>query len=278
VEKTVLPGSVLSGNQHSRYLKPLLMLGAQVSFLVRPEMQRLLRTLDHPVRFLDTEAVAETFDYECALMSLPRGFGTTLETIPNETHYLSAEPERVAKWRQRLGEDGFKIGIVWQGRKGGMDIRRSLSLLEFEGISRLPGVRLIALQKGEGVEQLRDTPQGMAIEALGNDYDRDGAFLDAAAVMETLDLVITCDTSIAHLAGALGRPVWVALNRVPDWRWMSDRTDSRWYRTMRLFRQNTDGDWKVVFREIETALLGLFGDEVLPAIRAPVRRGGEQQH
>ncbi len=248
--------------QFSRYLKPLSTLGAQVTFLVRPEMQRVLRTLDQSVRFVDTEPVGETFDYECALMSLPLGFGTTLETIPTETPYLSAEPERVAKWRQRLGEDGFEIGIVWQGRKGGMDVRRSVALLEFEGISRLPGVRLIALQKGEGVEQLRDIPQGMAVETLGDDYDRDCAFLDAAAVMETLDLVITCDTSIAHLAGALGRPVWVVLNRVPDWRWMSDRTDSRWYRTMRLFRENTDGDWKGVFREIETALRGLLGDEV----------------
>ena len=251
--------------QFSRYLRQLSTLGARVTFLVRPEFQRLLRTLDHTVRFVDTEPVGETFDYECALLSLPLAFGTTLETIPAENSYLRAEPERVAKWREGLGEAGFKIGIAWQGRKAGIDIGRSFALLEFHEISRLPGVRLISLQKGEGIEQLRDIPQGMAVETLGDEYDRDGAFLDAAAVMQTLDLVISSDTSIAHLAGALGRPVWVALNRVPDWRWMLDRTDSQWYPTMRLFRQETAGDWKGVFTEIETALRELVGDEVQPA-------------
>ncbi len=250
--------------QFSRYLRQLSTLGARVTFLVRPEIHRLLRTLDHTVRFIDTEPVGEMFDYECALLSLPLAFGTTLDTVPAENSYLRAEPERVAKWRERLGEEGFKIGIAWQGSKAGLvDTGRSFALLEFHEISRLAGVRLISLQKGEGVEQLRDMPPGMAVETLGDDYDRgDDAFLDAAAVMQTLDLVISSDTSIAHLAGALGRPVWLALKRVPDWRWMLDRTDSPWYPTMRLFRQQTAGDWKGVFTEIETALRQLVGGEV----------------
>jgi uncharacterized protein DUF6165 len=118
------------------------------------------------------------------------------------------------------------------------------------------------LQKNDGVEQLQHLPEGMQVETLGEDYDAgDDAFLDTAAVMETLDLVISCDTAVAHLAGARGRPIWVALKYVPDWRWMLDRTDSPWYPTMRLFRQRTRDDWKGVFSEIESALRERMGDE-----------------
>jgi ADP-heptose:LPS heptosyltransferase len=112
----------------------------------------------------------------------------------------------------------------------------------------LPGVCLISLQKHHGVDQLNDLPEGMKIETLNHDFDAGpDAFIDTAAIMESLDLVITTDTAIAHLAGALGRPVWVVLSEVPDWRWMLDRTDSPWYPTMRLFRQQQRGEWPPVF-------------------------------
>jgi tetratricopeptide (TPR) repeat protein len=249
--------------QFSRYLRKLSDLQAQVTFLVHPDLHRLLRTLGHAVQFVGTDPVGESFDYQCALLSLPLAFGTTLESVPAEIPYLRAEPVRVAKWRERLGEQGFKIGVAWQGSKAGkIDIGRSFALAEFLGVSRLPNVRLISLQKGEGVEHLRDLPEGMAVETLGDDYDGDeGAFLDAAAVMETLDLVISSDTSIAHLAGALGRPTWVALKHVPDWRWLLDGAESPWYPTMRLFRQRTMDDWTGVFSEIEYALRELMGDK-----------------
>jgi ADP-heptose:LPS heptosyltransferase len=118
------------------------------------------------------------------------------------------------------------------------------------------------LQKNEGVEQLNDLPAAMKVETLGDDFDAgDDAFLDTAAVMETLDLVISSDTSIAHLAGALGRPVWVALKWVPDWRWMLDRPDSPWYPTMRLFRQRTRDDWREPFSHIENAVRGLVREQ-----------------
>ena len=253
--------------QFSRYLKKLSELGAQTTFLVRSQMHKLLRSLDQTVRLVDKIDVGESFDYQCALMSLPIAFGTTLENIPAETQYMQAEPERVLKWKDRLGGEGFKIGVAWQGGKAGrIDIGRSFALTEFFRLSRLPNVRLISLQKGEGVEQLRDMPEGMAVETLGADFDVGAdAFLDAAAVMENVDLVITSDTSVAHLAGALGRPVWVALKYAPDWRWMLDRTESRWYPTMRLFRQRTMDDWKGVFSEIESALGELMGEERQPA-------------
>jgi tetratricopeptide (TPR) repeat protein len=249
--------------QFSRYLRELSDLQAQVTFLVRPSLHRLLRTLGRAVQFVGTEPVGESFDYQCALLSLPLAFGTTLESIPAEIPYLRAEPKRVAKWRERLGGRGFKIGVAWQGSKAAkIDIGRSFALAEFLGVSRLPNIRLISLQKGEGVDHLCDLPEGMAVETLGGDYDGDeGAFLDTAAVMETLDLVISSDTSIAHLAGALGRPTWVALKHVPDWRWMLDGAESPWYPTMRLFRQRTMDDWTGVFSEIADALRELVGDK-----------------
>jgi ADP-heptose:LPS heptosyltransferase len=114
---------------------------------------------------------------------------------------------------------------------------------------------LISLQKGDGLEQLSGLPEGMQVETLGPDFDTGPhAFLDSAAAMMSLDLVITSDTAIAHLAGALGRPVWLALQQVPDWRWLLDRSDSPWYPTMRLFRQKQRGDWSGVFAQMETEL------------------------
>src|SRR5205823_3430382 len=129
----------------------------------------------------------------------------------------------------------------------------------FERIAKLPGVRLISLQKNAGAEQLRDLPAGMNVQTLGNPLDPGpDALVDTAAIMENLDLVITSDTAVAHLAGALGRPVWVALNFVPDWRWLLDRTDSPWYPTMRLFRQTERGNWQSVFAAMEAQLGGLL--------------------
>jgi hypothetical protein len=117
-------------------------------------------------------------------------------------------------------------------------------------------VRLISLQKGDGEAQLLTLPEGMKVQTLGDNFDAGpNAFLDTAAVMEGLDLIITSDTAVAHLAGALGRPTWVALQYVPDWRWLLDRNDSPWYPTMRLFRQRGIGDWEGVFLEIQQALI-----------------------
>ena len=249
--------------QFSRYLNLLAGLDAQVTFLTRPALVGLMQSFAESVRVLSDYPAGETFDCQSALLSLPLAFGTTLETIPASIPYLRAEPERVRKWRERLGEQGFKVGIAWQGGKAGtIDIGRSFALAEFSGLGRVPGVRLISLQKNGDVEQIRQAPEGVTVQTLGDDYDAgDDAFLDAAAVMENLDLVISSDTSIAHLAGALGRPVWVALKHVPDWRWMLDRQDSPWYPTMRLFRQKRRDDWRGVFSDIEVALRQLIGAE-----------------
>ena len=193
------------------------------------------------------------FDVQSPLLSLPGIFHTSLETIPAEVPYLFADPGLVGHWRQELARDaGFKIGIAWQGDpKHRNDHNRSIPLGRFEPLAHRPGVRLLSVQKGSGVEQLQHLAEQLPVTELGSRLDD---FMDTAAVLVNLDLVITCDTSVAHLAGALGVPVWVAIPFVPDWRWLLDRSDSPWYPTMRLFRQDRRGDWQGVFRRVEVAL------------------------
>lgn len=175
--------------------------------------------------------------------------GITPETVPQNTPFLAAEPGRVAAWRERLGTHGFKIGISWQG--SAVNSRRSIPLGEFAMLCDIPGVRLISLQKGLGVEQIPTVEFSDRIETLGPKFDEGGgAFLDSAAVTMNLDLVITCDTALVHLAGGLGRPTFLGLMHIPEWRWLLDRDDCLWYPTVRLFRQASAGDWRGVFARI----------------------------
>src|SRR5260370_34780703 len=154
------------------------------------------------------------------LMSLPAALRMWEAAIPAAVPYLRAEPERAAAWRERLGQNGFKIGIAWQGRPGvAIDRGRSIPLRCFRPLARLPGLRLISLQKNHGVDQIENLSEGFAVETLGADFDAGSdAFLDTAPVMEDLDLVISSDTAIAHLAGALGRPGRLVMRHMPDWR------------------------------------------------------------
>jgi hypothetical protein len=193
------------------------------------------------------------FDFQCPLMSLPLRFGTDDSSIPHDVPYLAPEEERVARWREVIGDHGLKIGIVWQcSPDKRVDRGKSIPLAEFARLARIKGARLISLQKFHGLDQLRSLPPDVAIETLGDEFDGGpDAFIDCAAVMSHLDLIITPDTSVAHLAGALGRPTWLALKYAADWRWLLDRKDSPWYPTMRLYRQETDGDWNGVFSKVE---------------------------
>ena len=180
--------------------------------------------------------------------------GTDLGTIPAQVPYLPVESERVARWRSLIGDHGLRIAICWQGNPGTpVDRGRSIPLASFAPLAAVPGVRLIALQARHGVDQLANLQAGMTVEVLGPDYDRGpDSFVDPAAVAQAVDLVISSDTALAHLAGALGRPVWLALRRVPDFRWLLDRDDSPWYPTMRLFRQRSEGDWgELIGRMVE---------------------------
>jgi tetratricopeptide (TPR) repeat protein len=238
--------------QFSRFLTGLSSLGASVTFLVRASLHRLLRPFASTIRLVGKPPEGESFDYQCALLSLPGVLGATLDTLPSAFSDLIPEAPLAANWRQRIGDHGFKIGICWQGTPSiKVDRGRSAPLRCFQAIAIIPGVRLISLQKNHGLEQLSDLPSGMRIENLGAEFDsgRD-AFIDTAAVMSCLDLIVTSDTSIAHLAGALGRPVWVVLKHVPDWRWMLDRSDSPWYPKTKLYRQSVGGDWDGVFERL----------------------------
>jgi len=238
-----------------RYLPLLAARGARVLFAPQPPLARLMRTLGEAITIVDIEDETLSYDYHRRLLSLPLSFATRLETIPGRTPYLAAESERSARWRERLGPEGFKIGICWRGSPGGVRSGRVFPLAALAPIAAIPGVRLISLQTGDGVDQLTRQPPGMRVESLGEEFDAgDGAFLDTAAVMESCDLVITTDTSVAHLAGALDRPTWIALNRDHDWRWMTGRSDTPWYPKTRLFRQTAWGDWPPVFAEMERAL------------------------
>lgn len=239
--------------QFYRFATALVERGAQVILSVQDRLLRLLESASPnaspKLKLVGSTAVPEKFDYHIPLMSLPLALGLTMDRIPAPAPYLKPEPERVARWGARIGEKGFKIGISWQGMAG-VTPGRSMPLGCFERLSRVPDVRLISLQKDFGAEQLKDVGW---VETLGADFDSGpDAFLDSAAVMEKLDLVITLDSSLAHLAGALGRPVWLALKRVPDWRWFLGRDDSPWYPSMKLFRQKTEGDWAQVFAQMQS--------------------------
>jgi tetratricopeptide (TPR) repeat protein len=244
--------------QFCRYLPLMTAAGVEPTFLCPPRLHRLISSLTG-VRLVAERPTGERFDAQIALSSLPRAFATRLDTVPAAVPYLAAEPERVRKWAARIGAEGFKIGIVWQGNPNPeADMARSAPLAAFAPLAAIPGVRLISLQVGDGVEQLADLPAGMKVETLGDDFDvgPDG-FVDTAAAMAALDLVVTCDTSVAHLAGALARPTWVALKQDAEWRWLRDRDDSPWHPTMRLFRQARRGDWSGVFAAMAGELTAL---------------------
>jgi tetratricopeptide (TPR) repeat protein len=242
--------------QFCRYARILREQGADVTLVAAPRLHAILRTLSPDIRIVGEAARLQEFDFQIPLMSLPMKMKTTAENIPSWSSYLSADPERVLLWKRTLATaEGFRIGISWQGNPASpAEQGRSVPLRFFEPLSRHSSVRLISLQTMVGTDQLKSLPPGMHVETLGEFDSGPDAFADTAAVMANLDLVITSDTAIAHLAGALGRPTWVPLKRVPDWRWSLDRADSPWYPTMKLYRQQHAGDWAPVFAQMAADL------------------------
>jgi Flp pilus assembly protein TadD len=253
--------------QFFRYLPLMAAAGVEATFVCPPRLRRLLSS-KAKVRFANSPADGEPFDAQIAISSLPWAFGTRLETIPVSVPYLSAEPALREIWRKRIGAEGFKVGVVWQGNPNPeADRARSMPVTALATLGGIAGVRLISLQKDAGEEQLSNLPASMRVETLGADFDAGAhAFVDTAAVMTCLDLIITCDTSIAHLAGALAVPVWVALKSDAEWRWLTERADSPWYPTMRLFRQTRRGFWSDVFEAMASELTQLAKRRAAPCM------------
>jgi hypothetical protein len=192
------------------------------------------------------------FDLHAPLLSVPGILGTTLASIPATVPYLYADAERSEHWRRELGKfPSFRIGINWQGNPNYKNDRnRSFSLAQFAPLAAIEGVQLFSLQYGAGTDQLGALAGRFPVIDLGSKLD----LMETAAVIQNLDLVITSDTALPHLAGALGAQVWVALSFVPEWRWLLHRDDSPWYPTMRLFRQTAWGNWQEVFARIAEEL------------------------
>jgi hypothetical protein len=208
-------------------------------------------------RIVPLGAALPPFEVQAPLMNLPKIFTTTLANVPAVVPYIVPDARLAAHWARVLATlDGFRIGIAWQGNpKYNRDRFRSIPLRHFEPLAQVAGVRLISLQKGYGTEQIATVDGRFRVHVLGERLDeRHGPFMDTAAVMKGLDLVVTSDTAVPHLAGALGVPVWLALPYSSDWRWLLDREDSPWYPTMRLFRQPEPGAWGPVFAAMGDAL------------------------
>jgi len=190
-------------------------------------------------------------DVAIPIASLPRVLGVTdIASIPAQVPYLAPAPLLVLQWRERLASHrGFRIGIAWRGSRGHpQDCHRSIPPQCVAALAEVPGVMLINLQVGT------TAPQGLPFIEPRQDYSSNATFDETLAIVADLDLVITCDTALAHLAGASNMPVWIALALVPDWRWLLDREDSPWYPSARLFRQTRLDDWPEVFVRIAAAL------------------------
>ena len=260
--------------QFCRYARAAATRGAKVILSVQDPLVRLIRQWEPDITVIGGTDPPAAFDYHCPMMSLPLALGASVEAIPSESPYLRADPADAATWRARMPPSGRpRIGLAWSGariqkndRNRSMDLRSLLPLLTIDA-------DWVCLQK-----DVRDTDVAILatngrLQVLTDDL-RD--FADTAALIETLDLVVSVDTSVAHLAGALGKPVWVMLPYNPDWRWLLKRADSPWYPTARLFRQKSSRDWAGVVDAIGAEIVLEFatrGDELAGA---PTSQGSEK--
>ncbi len=240
--------------QFIRYLPKLKEIGATVIFQARAPMLDLLKDftgIDKLIESKPNSGVTEDFDFYAALMDLPAIFQTTMQTIPSDVPYLFAGKAKTEEWKERLNSTDYKVGITWAGKSTNEnDAIRSCKLNNFEPLAKINGVKLFSLQKEDAAKQI-DQFENNEIENLAH-HIKD--FSDTAGAIENLDLVISVDTAVLHLAGAMGKPAWALLPFAPDWRWLLDRDDSPWYPTLKLFRQKKYADWKNVFKEVTEEL------------------------
>ncbi len=238
--------------QFVRYLPMVAQLGGRMILECPTPLIRLLRKAPAVERIIATGESLPGFDFHCPLLNLPRAFSTDLNSIPADIPYLQPDPAAVAQWKAKVDAHApaaFKVGLVWAGSaKNKHDRKRSITVDQLSKLAVAPGVHFFSLQKGREVES---PPSGMPFTDWTSELND---FEDTAALIANLDLVIAVDTAVAHLAGAMGKPVWMMIPFVPDWRWLLNRTDSPWYPTMRLFRQKSVGDWAGVIQAVADAL------------------------
>lgn len=247
--------------QFIRYAPLLAERGARVVVRCPGPLVALLATVSGVERVLGVNEAPEALDYVCPMMSLPLRLGTTLDNIPASTPYLRVPPTTLAAWAERLGPpDGrMRVGLVWAGdprpndyEANRIDRRRSLPLAAMAPLLELDGIEFHSLQKGAGAAQLESSPfASRLVDWSGQLTD----FVETAGLMQQLDLLISADTAVVHLAGALARPVWVLSRFDGCWRWLTDRDDSPWYPTLRLFRQSAPGSWQAALAAVRAALI-----------------------
>jgi len=234
--------------QFSRYVDILKKQGARhITFVCKKSIKSLLETLKGVDNVLSLDEVNSLTpcDYWTFLLSVPLYLKTDLQTIPSAVGYLSVPKDRKHKWRDQLPKQGLKVGVVWKGSLRPHDDRPLSHLSELRPLWTVPGITFISLQKGEGEEEALHSTIDQPLLPLGSEIDD---FSDTASLVDELDLLISIDTSVAHLAGAMGKKVWMLTSFTPDWRWMLKRDDSPWYPTMRMFRQKKIGDWSSVIK------------------------------
>ena len=242
--------------QFCRYVKPVADLGARVVLEVHAPMMRLLEKLDGVSQIVARGTALPDFDFHCPLLSLPLAFNTRNDTIPSPHGYLVAEPAKIAAWQAILGgKIRPRVGLAWSGNpRQGNDHNRSMPLSVF--MRGLPeGLDYISLQKDVRDKDISTLQVRSDIRRIGEQLED---FSDTAALCALMDMVISVDTSVAHLAGALGKTIWVPLTFNPDWRWLLDRRDSPWYAAARLYRQDQPGNWEPVLEEIGADLRQLL--------------------
>jgi len=240
-----------------RFVSLIIEKGANVIVEVDP---RLLKLFKYATNFKNIYSQGDklpNFDLQCPIMSLPYKLKIDINSIPNEP-YLKCNTENIEKWKKLLDKNHKNIGINWQG---GVDPRqdagRSFRLDNFKEISKIDGIKLFSLQKINGVDQIKNKKDQFNLNIIDN-LDNDAPFVDTAELISNLDLIITSDTSIAHLSGALGKKTFLVIQKYAEWRWFENRSDSPWYSNMKIFRQKIDGDWDSVFSAIKDDLIKLF--------------------
>jgi tetratricopeptide (TPR) repeat protein len=235
--------------QFVRYIPLVSARGGKVVLEVQPRLQRLLAPIAGAEQVIARGGAFPEVDWQCPLLSLPWAFATDLNTIPAKIPYVYPDPARVEAWGQRLQGNSLRIGLVWGGSPAFPHERwRSIPLELLAPLTNLAGTTFYSLQMGPQAGELKDLgARGNLIDLQDEQED----FADTAAIVANLGLVISIDTSVAHLAGAMGKPVWVLLHKSPDWRWLLDREDSPWYPTARLFRQTLLGNWQDVLARVE---------------------------